>query len=161
VPSVRYVFALLALFLSGPGLAQSDDPARADTVSWSAQAVTKAGRSTLTVNAKVQPGWHVFALKQAAEGPTPLLAALEANSVATANGAVSSSPAITFRDPAFGLNTQYYEKAFSVTIPVKLKPHLSGPQTIPVSVRFQTCNGRVCQPPKTVHLSAPLDPAGG
>lgn len=160
MPSVRYVFALLILLLDGTALAQGDDPARADTVNWSVQAVTKAGQSALIVNATVQPGWHVYALKQAAEGPTPLLTTLETNNVATTNGAAIGSPAIKFRDPAFGVDTQYYEKTFRVTIPVKLKPHLTGPQTIPVSVRFQTCNGRVCQPPKTVHLSAPVDLAG-
>jgi hypothetical protein len=29
-----------------------------------------------------------------------------------------------------------------------------------VSVRFQTCNGRICQPPRTVHLSATVNLQG-
>ena len=32
----------------------------------------------------------------------------------------------------------------------------AGPQQIPISVRFQTCNGHICQPPKTVKLSVPV-----
>jgi hypothetical protein len=34
---------------------------------------------------------------------------------------------------------------------------MSAPQVIPVSVRFQTCSDRECQPPRTVHLAVPID----
>lgn len=158
MPSVRVVSGLVLLLWSGAALAQEADPARAESVSWSAQASAKGDKATVTLNGTVQPGWHVYALKQAPEGPTPLLVTLDKTDTATASGAASGSPAIKFRDPAFGLDTQYYEKAFSVSLPVKLKP---GAQAVPVSVRFQTCNGRICQPPKTVHLSAPVNQAGG
>jgi hypothetical protein len=166
VSSFCTVSAALVLFLNGAALAQPGDPARGDTVSWSVQPASAAhqrDRLNLTFTGAVQPGWHVYALKQAPDGPTPLLVTLEANTVAVADGAVTGSPAIKFRDPAFGLDTHYYESGFSVTVPVRLKPHLAaGPQIIPVSVRFQTCNGRICQPPKTVHLSASVNlPAGG
>jgi hypothetical protein len=48
-----------------------------------------------------------------------------------------------------------------VTLPLQLAAHAAGgSQQIPVSVRFQTCNDRICQPPKTVHLSAAVSVAG-
>jgi len=158
VPSVRVVSGLLFLLSGAAAVAQEADPARGDTVNWLAQTSAKGDKATINLNGTVQPGWHVYALKQAPEGPTPLLVTLDKADVATASGAVTGSPAIKFRDPAFGLDTQYYEKAFRVSLPVKLKP---GAQAVPVSVRFQTCNGRICQPPKTVHLSAPVNQAGG
>jgi DsbC/DsbD-like thiol-disulfide interchange protein len=166
VSSVRTISAFLFLFLNGAALAQTNDPARAETVSWTLQpasAARQGDRLKLTLSGAVQPGWHVYALKQAPDGPTPLLVTLDSNTIAAADGAVAGSPAVKFRDPAFDLDTHYYESAFAVTVPVRLKPHLAaGPQTIPVSVRFQTCNGRICQPPKTVHLSASVNlPAGG
>ena len=158
--SVRVVSAWLLLLFQGAALAQG-----ADTVAWTAQPATatrQGDKVKLTLTGAVQPGWHVYGLKQALEGPTPLLVTLDANTVATADGAVAGTPAIKFHDPAFGLDTQYYESAFSVTVPVRLKPGLaSGAQTIPVAVRFQTCNGRICQPPKTVHLNASVNLAGG
>ena len=58
-------------------------------------------------------------------------------------------------DPSFDLDTQYYEKAFTVSVPVRVGT-AAGPQQIPVSVRFQACNGKTCKPPKTVKLSAPI-----
>ena len=41
--------------------------------------------------------------------------------------------------------------------PVRIAPKAAaGRQLIPVSVRFQTCNGQICHPPKTVRLSIPV-----
>lgn len=165
MPVIRAVFALFFLTFPGFAWAQGEDAARADTVSWSAQPATagkQGDRLKVTVNGTVQPGWHVYALKQAPDGPTPLLVTLDTNTAATADGAVAGSVPTKLHDPAFGLDTQFYASAFTLTVPVRLKPHLAGDQVIPLSVRFQTCNGRVCQPPKTVHLSASVNlQAGG
>ena len=76
-------------------------------------------------------------------------------------GTVESAPT-KFHDPAFDLETQFYTGQFTLTLPVRLKSQASASQqAIPVDVRFQTCNGRVCQPPKTVHLSAVVNPSTG
>jgi DsbC/DsbD-like thiol-disulfide interchange protein len=138
----------------------ADDPARADTVAWtltaaSPDASAPGSRVVLTLQGAVKDGWHVYGLKQATLGPTPLLVALDKNSVAAAAGAPTASKPITQRDPSFGLDTHFYTSAFTVSVPVHITAHAAaGPQVIPVSVRFQTCNGQICQPPKTVHLSA-------
>jgi hypothetical protein len=164
VPAIRAFFALLFVAFPGFASAQSEDPARADTVSWSAQPATTAERSdrlNVIINGAVQPGWHVYALKQAPDGPTPLLVTLDANAVATADGVVAGSAATKLHDPAFGLDTQFYSSAFTLTVPVRLKPHLTDGPVIPLNVRYQTCNGRVCQPPRTVHLSVPVNPQAG
>jgi len=87
---------------------------------------------------------------------------VDANDVATADGPPAGSPATKVHDPAFNLDTQFYSRDFTLTVPVRLGSHpIIGQQAIPVSVRFQTCNGRVCQPPKAVHLSAPIGVQGG
>ena len=165
MPAFRAISAGFLVFLHGAALAQPADPAGAATVSWSAQsaAATKpGGRVTLILNGSAQPGWHVYALKQAAGGPTPLLVSLDANGGAVSNGAVTGSAPIKFHDPAFDLDTQFYTGAFSLSVPVRLKPHLAaGHQEIALSVRFQTCNGRICQPPKTVQLSVPVNAQAG
>jgi hypothetical protein len=157
------VSALLGLSLQGVALAQPS-AAQGETVAWTVQASDVAkGKATLTLNGAVREGWHVYSLKQLPEGPTPLLVTVDQNDVAKAGGTVAGSAPTKIHDPAFGLDTQFYESAFSLTVPVRLGGHASaGPQSIPLSVRFQTCNGRVCQPPKTVHLSASINlPAGG
>jgi hypothetical protein len=155
---------LSSLFgFQGAAFAQSS-AAQGDTVTWTVQSsdVSKS-KATLTLNGAVRDGWHVYSLKQLPEGPIPLLVTLDANEAAKADGAPAGSTPKKIHDPAFGLDTQFYESAFTVTVPVRLVAHVAGgQQAIPLSVRFQTCNGRVCQPPKTVHLSASINlPAGG
>ena len=160
---IRGFFVLLGLLVPGATLAQGNRPLEPSTVSWSVTpAAAKPGAPLkLTLNGTVAPGWHVYALKQLPGGPTPLLVTLEANSVANAEGAAAGSPAKTVHDPAFDLDTQFYADAFTLTVPVRLKTHLpAGSQQVPVSVRFQTCNGRICQPPYTVHLSATVNLQG-
>jgi DsbC/DsbD-like thiol-disulfide interchange protein len=158
--------AAATLLLGQAALAQTAAPAPkapipAETVTWSAAANTAAvkpdGALTVTLNAKVAEGWHVYALNQLPNGPTPLRISVDANAVAAANGAPTASPATKVHDAAFNLDTPLYSKAFSASVPVKIAAHASaGKQTIPVTVRFQTCNGAICQPPKTIHLSAPV-----
>jgi hypothetical protein len=153
--------ATLLLALSGAALGQEGDR-RAETVTWTVSAPEAAakpgGRLTLKVQGAVQSGWHVYSLKQAEDGPTPLLVKLQANPAATAAGAVTGTAPVRQRDAAFGFDTEFYDKDFVLTVPVRLRANLKpGPQAIPLTVRFQTCNGAVCQPPKTVRLSAAVN----
>ena len=160
----RIITAALAgialLGLAAPASAQSADPAAAQTVNWTVSAdpadgVKQGGRVTLTLHGEVADGWHVYSLKQLPSGPTPLRVSLDQNTVATASGAPVGSPATKIHDKSFNLDTQFYSHAFTVSLPLQVGAQsASGPQQIPVSVRFQTCPDSVCQPPKTVLLTA-------
>jgi hypothetical protein len=162
--------ALLTASLHGAALAQTPEqgfgPTGPETVTWtvstpSSAPVKPGSKLALTLHGAVQDGWHVYGLKQLPEGPTPLRVTLEQTDVAAADGAPSGSAPTTIHDPAFDLDTQFYARAFTLTAPVRIGPHAAaGKQLIPVSVRYQTCNGRICQPPKTVHLSVPVDVRG-
>jgi hypothetical protein len=157
---IKTVLLATMVYVSLPGAVQAQDSTRAETVSWSVSApqVLKTRRVALTIRGAVREGWHVYSLKQVDDGPTPLLVSVERNNVAQAAGAVTGSTPVKQRDAAFGFDTQFYAKPFTLTVPVRLKAGTKpGPQTIPLSVRFQTCNGAVCQPPKTVHLTATVD----
>lgn len=150
---------LSVLALAGAAFAQPS--LGGDTVSWSAsapaQAVKPGGRVKVTLRGAVQNGWHVYGLQQLPDGPTPLRVTLDASDVASADGQPAGSPVTKLQDPSFNLETQYYEHDFTVTAPVRIGPHAAaGQQQIPISVRFQTCNGRICQPPKTARLSVPV-----
>jgi hypothetical protein len=150
---------LSVVALSGAAIAQpSFGP---DTVSWSgsapAQGVKPGGRAKIELRGAVQPGWHVYGLQQLPDGPTPLRVTLAASDIAAADGQPTGSQPVKLQDPSFNLETQYYEHDFTVTAPVRIGPRApTGEQQIPVSVRFQTCNGHICQPPKTVQLSVPI-----
>ena len=155
------VLTAAALLFAESAWAQSADPARAETVTWTASVSPASSKpsATLKLNlaAKVAEGWHVYALKQLPNGPTPLRISIDANPLAAQAGEPMASPATKVHDPAFDLDTPLYSKAFTASVPLTLAAHArAGNGTIPVTVRFQTCNGKICQPPKTVHLSAPI-----
>jgi len=142
--------------LGGQALAQA--PNAGQTVVWSVAPVSLAkgsGRAIVQLRGAVRDGWHVYALRQHENGPTPLRVAVEANPLATAAGAVVGSAPTVARDAAFNLDTAFYAQNFTLSVPVRVK---AGASSIPLSVRFQTCNGQTCQPPKTLHLSAEIIP---
>jgi DsbC/DsbD-like thiol-disulfide interchange protein len=158
-------FALAALafsVLTQPAAAQAPN-AGDDTLSWTAtianaETVKPGARIAVQLRGVLRDGWHVYGLKQAANGPTPLLVSLAANANAVTAGPPSATPPIEEFDPSFDLKTQYYAKDFTVTAPVKVSAQAAaGPQVIPVDVRYQTCNGKICHIPRTVRLTATVN----
>jgi len=155
----RIQFALLlAPGLCGAGAEQRPNP----TVQWAASMVSTAAvahgsAATVELSADIQPGWHVYALTQPPGGPTPLSVTLDDNAVAQLVGVPSGTIPEKKHDPSFDLETQFYSHSLALRLPVRVKEAAFGRQLIPVSVRFQTCSERACQPPTTVHLAVPID----
>lgn len=152
------VLGMLGIGIAARAAAQVPSP----TVRWTAVAhaktsVERGGVVTLELSGQVAAGWHVYALTQAPGGPTPLRVALDANDFARLAGTASGTAPKHKFDPSFGLDTQFYSGSFTLHLPVRVAPRSAADgRSIPVSVRFQTCNGRVCEPPKTIHLSVPI-----
>lgn len=151
--------SFLGLFLHVASAQVTDDAARGETVSWAiaapSGAVKPGSRIALTLEGTVLEGWHVYALKQLPAGPTPLKVSLDKSEAVMAAGVITASTPVKVHDWGFDLDVEYYSHAFTLSVPLRIGAKLAdGPQQIPVSVRFQTCNDRICQPPKTAHLSA-------
>ena len=165
----RFVWlAALSLAMQGAALAQTPGQgpggnSLSDTVSWTVSAqpadnIKPGSQLAVEVRGAVVDGWHVYALEQLPRGPIPLRVTLEPSPVAVADGALAATAPTKAHDTSFNLDTQYYAQDFKLTVPVRIAPDAAvGPQQIPVSVRFQSCNGQTCRPPKTVHLSASVN----
>jgi hypothetical protein len=121
------------------------------------------GVAIVELSGELQSGWHVYGLVEPPNGPTALKVGLDDNAVARSAGAVSGSPAEHKFDASFGRTTEFYSGPFKLYLPVRLMQPAAaaGSAVIPVSVRFQTCNGDVCVPPKTIHLKVPLEAGHG
>ncbi len=138
-----------------------------ETVSWTlagtpAAEVKPGAKVVLSLKGVVKDGWHVYGLDQLPAGPTPLRVAVEATPIATLAGAIVASKPTRQHDPSFNLETQYYSRDLTVTAPVRISAKAAaGVQQIPLSVRYQTCDGRFCQPPKTVRLNATVNVKAG
>ena len=143
----------LLLLASTAALAQTPDP----RVDWSA---SWSNPTTLELSGRVEDGWHVYSLTQRPGGPIPLRISIDDNPTASLAGPPSGSRPETRQDPSFNLQTEFYTSAFSVQVPIHFKSGAgSGSKLIPVSIRFQTCSIRECKPPKTIHLSVPIEVA--
>src|SRR5581483_12496043 len=122
------------------------------------QGVKGGNAATLELSGTIADGWHVYALTQPPGGPTALRVTLDDNQVALATGVASGPPPQKRHDPSFGLESRFYTHAFTIRVPIQVKQQsAAGRQTIPVSVRFQSCSDRECQPPTTIHLLVPID----
>jgi DsbC/DsbD-like thiol-disulfide interchange protein len=157
---------LLGLSFSGATAVHAEaaaTPSPEDRVQWAAAlnstGAVKAGETaTVELSGTIKDGWHVYALTEPPGGPTALRVTLDDNEVALAAGTASGTPPRKRHDPSFGLETKFYTHAFTIRLPVQLKQQsTAGRQSIPVSVRFQTCSDRECQPPTTIHLLVPVD----
>jgi DsbC/DsbD-like thiol-disulfide interchange protein len=132
-------------------------------VRWAASAIPKAPAKQgsgieIDLSAEVQEGWHVYGLTQAPGGPTPLRVSLDENGVAQIVSVKSGTAPVKKHDPSFDLETESYTQSFSLQVQTRVKQHPAmGNQSIPVSVRFQACNDRICLPPRTAHLSVPIE----
>jgi Disulphide bond corrector protein DsbC len=150
---------LLGLSLCSGGFAQVP----MQPVQWAGSAIPKmpAGQGStieIELSAEVQEGWHVYGLTQASGGPSPLRVTLDENGVVQRLSVKPGTAPIKKHDPSFDLETEFYPGSFSLDLQTQVKQQAAeGNQSIPVSIRFQACNDRTCLPPKTVHLSVPIE----
>jgi hypothetical protein len=156
--SKNQVCLAAAYFLCAASYAQAPPQPVTWSVSASANGDLKHGsRTMLDVKADIRDSWHVYGLSQAPEGPTPLHIAVDENDVVQSVGAISGTKPVKQRDASFGLDTETYTHSLILHLPVQVKPHATaGEQLVSVSVRFQSCNDRICLPPKTLHLTVPI-----
>jgi hypothetical protein len=91
--------------------------------------------------------------------PTALQVAIEEGASARVSGAASGSVPERRHDPSFDLETEYFTRDLTLRFPVETRGNLADAASLPVSVRFQLCSERECQPPKTIHLLAAIDAA--
>jgi hypothetical protein len=169
-PRIRFrkysrVVACVALAGCGAEAANSQGPVQSapDTVQWHAivrpAATLQAGQRTqIELTGQILAGWHVYGLKQHAEGPIELRFKVDDNLAAQQLGGPTGTATIRRVDPGFGFEIQYYTGSLKLTLPIAVKPQATpGKQQIPVSVRFQSCSERICLPPATVHLLVDIE----
>ena len=132
-----------------------------DPVSWKleppvAKSVKPGARVNLKLVATIQPGWHLYSLKPIADGPIPTrIWIAEGQPFSLASSVQAPSPT-TMQDPTLGIEVEFYEGETPFTLPVKVAAGVSGAQTLTVSASFQSCNDKLCLPPKTVKVQLPV-----
>ena len=122
------------------------------------------------IEGRLDAGWHLYSMTSAGAIPTTIK--LAANAAVEKMKVFEAPPKKAF-DPNFQLDTETYEGSAVFLLELQLKADAAaGASEISADVRFQTCNDRVCIPPRrrtvsatlivaqTAHGAAPLIPAG-
>lgn len=127
-----------------------------EVVKWTASvAKSTATSASVALTATIQDGWHVYALSQPPGGPTPLRITIPATAPFTLQAPVAETKVTRHDDPTFKMEAVYYLSAINLNVEVK-KQGSTGADAVPIDVRFQACNDRLCLPPYTAHLTAEL-----
>jgi len=143
---LRRGFLLLLLLLIGTG-------ARAGTLPVHfAASVSPAHPGevvTVTIKARIDPGWHVYSVVPAATGPAAT--AIVATGDAVPVGPTTEDAPIQHFDPNFQTQVAYHETTATFTRQFRVKSAASS-----ITLHYQTCNDHVCLPPTDVSLPLTL-----
>jgi DsbC/DsbD-like thiol-disulfide interchange protein len=147
---IAAALATLGLFAAAP-----------EPVAWKVDApprAVKAGaRFQVRLVAQIQSGWHIYGLRPLADGPIATRIWVADGQAVMLAGAVEGTEPQTMQDPAFGMEVQLYEGEVAFTLPLRLAASTAaGEQKFVVNASYQSCDNRICLPPKTVKLEVPV-----
>ena len=150
------VVALLALAAHDSLLAaQAENP-----IVWSLRSpadlkVKPGGRFDVELTAAIQDGWHLYSTSQPPGGPIPTRISMPAGQPFRMEAAAAGPEPKREYDPNFGMETEFHDTSATFIVPVAVAGDApGGSQKVEVHVRFQTCNDRLCLPPRTEKLVA-------
>jgi thiol:disulfide interchange protein DsbD len=109
--------------------------------------------------AKLEPGWHLYSL--AAPEPIVPTSIAIAENPAVESVKIYQPKAKTAFDQNFGFNVATYEDEAVFLLDLQIaKTAKPGPLELTVKARFQTCNNKMCLPPRraTAAASITIDP---
>jgi DsbC/DsbD-like thiol-disulfide interchange protein len=136
--------------------------APADPVAWKAEEapakpVKPGARFTLRLVAKIQPGWHLYSMKPMEDGPVPTRIWLADGQPFQLAGPVKGDEPQTLQDPTLKMEVEQYEGTAGFAVPVKIAAGAApGTQNLAVNATFQSCNNKMCLPPKTIAVDVPV-----
>jgi thiol:disulfide interchange protein DsbD len=146
--------------LAGTLLALALGAAAPDPVAWKLDPVkpVKAGaKFSVRLTAQIQEGWHVYSMKHLDDGPIATRIWLGDGQPFQLTGAIKAAAPQTLQDPALNMEVELYEGAAEFTLPMSVASGTpAGPHNLVVNASYQSCNNRLCLPPKTVKVEVPV-----
>ena len=130
-----------------------------DPVAWKltpARPAKPGGRFTVKLTAEIQEGWHLYSMKHVEDGPVATRIWLPEGQHFQLADSIQSSPPESLQDPSFNMEVELYEREASFTLPLKADAASAGTQTLTVNASYQSCNNKICLPPKTVKVELPV-----
>ncbi len=150
-----FSFVSLLIIITAPTLFAQE------VATWSAsieQSSVKPGDQVVVkVKAVINEKWHIYSATPMEEGPEATSIEFSASSALKRKGAIRQPKPIVKFDEAFSLNTEFFEKKVTFSVPAVVKSNAKpGEQKAIVEVTFMACNDRLCIPPKTIEVPLSL-----
>ena len=148
--------AFLVVTFIGLSAAAAQTNAAENPVHWSIAPIQKpsAPGSTFTAKllARIDPGWHLYALEQEEGGPIPTEITLAGQSYLSLGTIHASKPNQLF-DPNFNKRVNLYVEKAEFDLPLTVAAEATpGSQHVALHVRYQCCNETMCLPPRSVEV---------
>jgi len=141
------VLAAFALAAAAP------DPVVWKLANAPAKGVKGGAKFTVTLVAQIEAGWHLYSMKHVEDGPVATRVWLADGQPFQLAEAIKASPPETLQDPSFNMEVEQYEGEATFTLPLKVAAGAAeGSQTLVVNASYQSCNNKICLPPKTVKV---------
>ena len=149
--SAPLTLAAAAIAIAAAG--QQPEPVRW-AVGSAPKSVAAGQLARIQLAARIEEGWHLYALDQPENGPLPTeLTAGPAPAFTLRKSDIESPEPERALDRNFNVETAWYAESVVFTLPVKIAPGAApGAQTIELRARFQACNDTLCLRPATVTL---------
>uniref|UniRef100_Q02CV9 Thiol:disulfide interchange protein DsbD N-terminal domain-containing protein n=1 Tax=Solibacter usitatus (strain Ellin6076) TaxID=234267 RepID=Q02CV9_SOLUE len=146
-----------AAILTAALMAAPSDPVAWKLQTASAAPVKPGARFNVKLLATVQNGWHLYSMKPMAEGPIATRIWIGDGQPFSLAGGVQAPDPQVVQDPTLGMEVELYEGEAQFTLPVKIAAGTAaGAHALVVSASYQSCNDKICLPPKTVKVEIPV-----
>jgi hypothetical protein len=159
---MRAASRFFALLLVAVCSAQEPEPRH---INWTLDPVPQAkakpgSRLPISVHARIEAGWHLYAEEQEERGPKALRMWLPENQPFTLSGPIKSPRPFMALDPNFGLRVRYYQGDVTFVLPVTVRAAPAAVDALKVSAYYQLCDDKTCLPPRTYVLEAQITGGG-
>jgi thiol:disulfide interchange protein DsbD len=128
-------------------LAQQRNPVQW-TLSPESTTAPPGGTAVFKLTAKMEPGWHIYALNTPEGGPTPMTVKVTPAVPAVSAIRLFQPKPVTKLDPNFNMNVETFEGDLTLIAALDLVQDASGALDVPLLLRFQACTERECLPRK-------------
>jgi DsbC/DsbD-like thiol-disulfide interchange protein len=150
------MIALMLVLAVGTGSLQRPS----EIVKWSAavQPVSPGGTLKISLTAKIEKGWKLYATTQPPGGPKPLAIEVASGAPFTISaGQIAAPKPKTMKDETFDLETLYYEGEATFILPLSVSSPASGKTRVPLEITFQACGNGICLRPFTEKVNVPVE----
>jgi thiol:disulfide interchange protein DsbD len=147
---------LSAAFLALAVQASPPDPVAWTVLEAPSKPVEPGRHFSVKLIARIQDGWHNPRTQARRRRPLPTRFAVAEGQPAQLAGMVEGSTPQTIDHPAFQMRIQLYESEAGFLAPLRLTSAPAGPRKVVLNPSYKACDNRICLPPKTVQVEAPL-----